>query len=376
VLAIVMAFVTVAGTGALVSLRTRIELGLGPSTALQIAGVPFEYVWLVWFVAAGALQWDRALTARRGGGGRGVQIEWVVSVVGVAGVMWSLHGVASARLLATLPTEYWLCWAAVFAMFILASSALAAPVRQGWKSVPADALRLCGRPATWLCSVAVCGLLAFAPRSTPVPAGGRAFARWYSRQPRATMPTGWQIKPVTLVEFVDYQCPVCRRSATMYESTIRDLQRTDERTFGVRMVDFPLESECNPARAGADARKTGGLHQSACEAAAAVRLAKAQSSQYQQEVIDWLWAHQEQLTPKTIFPDLKAAFGLDVGTRYEEMLPAIEQEAAVGRRLGVSGTPTLFLNGRKLPLVSAAALRAAIDIEIDAAKGGAKGGVS
>jgi protein-disulfide isomerase len=142
------------------------------------------------------------------------------------------------------------------------------------------------------------------------------------------------------------------------------------------MVDFPLENECNPARAGVDAPTTGGLHQSACEAAAAVRVAKARNPQVGQEVTDWLWAHQEQLTPKTIFPDLKAAFGLDLAARYDEVLPAIKQEAAIGRGLGASGTPTFFLNGRKLPLVSAAALRTAIDIEVDAARRRTKGGAS
>ena len=46
-------------------------------------------------------------------------------------------------------------------------------------------------------------------------------------------------------------------------------------------VDYPLESECNQ----------GGIHSSACEAAVAVRLAKAKNRGPEME--EWLFSNQE-----------------------------------------------------------------------------------
>jgi hypothetical protein len=204
-------------------------------------------------------------------------------------------------------------------------------------------------------------MLAFAPRSLETPTEGRAFQRWYSKQVRLSVPASWQTKPVTLVELIDYQCPVCRRAATEYREVIHRTESTYGDSFGFLRVDFPLDNECNSVTGSVS---PGGPHPAACEAAAAVRLAKTAGADREREVIEWLWAHQARLTPAKVFDGISERFGLDVRQNYNTLLQAISQDAAEGRRLHVSGTPTFFLNGRRLPLLRAATLEVAIGIEL------------
>jgi hypothetical protein len=131
--------------------------------------------------------------------------------------------------------------------------------------------------------------------------------------------------------------------------------------FAFHRVDFPLDDECNP---GGQHLLIGSRHPAACEAAAAVRLAKSYGAEQERDVVEWLWAHQQRLTGEMVFDGVNEQFGMDLRSVYTNLLPAISRDAAEGRRLGVSRTPTYFLNGRRLPLLSAATMELAISIEI------------
>jgi hypothetical protein len=204
-------------------------------------------------------------------------------------------------------------------------------------------------------------MLAAAPRSSPIPAGGQAFARWYTRQAKVQLPTAWQIAPVTLVEFIDYQCPICRQAAPIYQQVIDGATNQYGSQFAFESIDFPLDYECN---APDPTVARGGPHPAACEAAAAVRLARRDSEAEERRVIQWLWDHQSELSRDVIFDGVKSDFGFDVRERYADVLPGISTDAAAGRRLHVSGTPTFLLNGVRLPLLSATAMREAIELEV------------
>jgi hypothetical protein len=167
------------------------------------------------------------------------------------------------------------------------------------------------------------------------------------------------------VELVDYQCPVCQQAATRYGGVLRAVRERYGRRFDFLRVDFPLDNECNSLRGAT----TGGLHPAACEAAAAVRLARRQSPRVEEDVVKWLWDHQKQLTPELVFDGVNEQFALNVREHYEELRLDVAREAAEGRAVGVLGTPTFFLNGRRLPLVTPEALETAIAVEIDAADG-------
>jgi protein-disulfide isomerase len=102
----------------------------------------------------------------------------------------------------------------------------------------------------------------------------------------------------------------------------------------------------------------------ACEAAAAVRLARQVSEPLAENVVEWLWTNQRQLSRELIFRTAEQEFKLQLAPAYDALLASIAAEAESAGRASVSGTPAYFLNGRKLPLLSAQGLAAAIDLEI------------
>jgi protein-disulfide isomerase len=349
------------GVFSLVLFRMMIEFGFGPGGSLGIRGVPLEYGFLTWFLALWALTFDRqklAGAAQR----RVVAYEWCLATLGLAAIMWLVHGTVTLRLIGSAAWAYWFACACVCAIFISAASVKQIHTTGVLRSVLPDSARVLARPTTWLCAIVAISILAIAPRSAETPAGGRAFQLWYSRQVRATVPASWQVSPVTLVELTDYQCPVCRQAATRYQKVIRTAEDKYGDAFAFVRVDFPLDNECNPSgRPGAVWTR----HPGACEAAAAVRLARLHGEKSERQVVEWLWEHQSQLTRDIVFNGMREHFGLDLPGHYGELVRAISREAEEGRRLGVSGTPTFFLNGRRLPLLSADTMETAIRIEMN-----------
>jgi protein-disulfide isomerase len=101
--------------------------------------------------------------------------------------------------------------------------------------------------------------------------------------------------------------------------------------------DFPLEAECN----------TGGVHQASCEAAAAVRMARAKGRAEALE--DWLFDNQPAMTPALVRQGVSQVAGVsDFDAQYPRMLEQVRADVALGRQLGVNRTPTFFINGIKV----------------------------
>jgi protein-disulfide isomerase len=135
--------------------------------------------------------------------------------------------------------------------------------------------------------------------------------------------------PVTIVEFADFQCPFCRAALNSI-SAVNDKYGDKVRWI---YMDFPL-----------------GMHAHAMDAAKAARCAGAQHKFWQYH--DALFADQSKLAPD----DLKATakkLGLNT-TEFDQCFDkgtyesGIRQDMAEGTRLGVTGTPTFFINGREL----------------------------
>lgn len=133
---------------------------------------------------------------------------------------------------------------------------------------------------------------------------------------------------VTLVAFSDYQCPYCSR----IEPTLKRLEKNYGRQLKIVFRDFPLSQ----------------IHPNATKAAEGAECARDQGKFW--EMHDKLFSNQQALSPA----DLKrnaADLGLDVkvfGTCVESGAKAAEWQRDLrdGQRYGVSGTPTLFINGR------------------------------
>lgn len=133
--------------------------------------------------------------------------------------------------------------------------------------------------------------------------------------------------PITIVEFSEYQCPFCARVTPT-------LKALEEKYAGkVRIVykDFPLQN-----------------HLQAPKAAEAAHCAGDQGKYW--ELHDRLFANQQQLQ----VPDLKkhaGAVGLDQA-KFDQCLDGgthtarVQEDVALGNEMGVSSTPTLYINGR------------------------------
>lgn len=135
---------------------------------------------------------------------------------------------------------------------------------------------------------------------------------------------------VTVVEFVDYQCPYCQEAAPIVRSLM--LKYQDQVRFVIR--DFPLPS----------------LHDRAFDAAEAAGCAEEQGKFWPMH--DWLYANQDKLT-RPAFDQAARSLGLDQTTfdaclDSHRRLAEIRQDQADGNRAGVVGTPTFFLDGHRL----------------------------
>jgi protein-disulfide isomerase len=136
--------------------------------------------------------------------------------------------------------------------------------------------------------------------------------------------------PVTVVEFSDFQCPFCQRVMP----TLKELRTK----YGDRMrlvwKDFPLTQ----------------IHPQAFVAAQAGNCAREQGKFW--EYHDKLFGNQSALQPDAL-KKYAADAGLDAAkfnqcldsAKYE---PRVRDALGVGGRLGITSTPTVFVNGRMI----------------------------
>jgi protein-disulfide isomerase len=142
--------------------------------------------------------------------------------------------------------------------------------------------------------------------------------------------TGPSDAPITIVEFSDFECPYCSRLA----KTIKKV--ADDYSDSVKLVfrQFPLRR----------------IHKNAQKAAEAALCAADQGKFW--EMHDLLFEDQKALN----VPELKekaSSLGLE-REEFDQCLDsskhaeAIDKDLYDGVRVGVSGTPALFINGRPL----------------------------
>lgn len=157
---------------------------------------------------------------------------------------------------------------------------------------------------------------------------------------------------VTIVEFSDFQCPFCRRARTV-------LERVESRYGGdVRLVWKNL-----PLPAHTRARPAAALALEAFARGGPTRFWRAhdllfESSDLEDEALESV-ASRAGLDPKSSLQNVRR------GTHEG----AIDADVKLAKRLGVSGTPTFFVNGRKIEgAVSFERMSAVVQEEIDAAR--------
>jgi protein-disulfide isomerase/uncharacterized membrane protein len=152
--------------------------------------------------------------------------------------------------------------------------------------------------------------------------------------------------PHTVVMFGDFQCPVCAGT----DKTLKQVQQALGGRFRLVFKHYPLNRACNAAM---EAGKAG--HAFGCLAAQAAEAARrVGGNDGFWKMHDALYANQNDLDEKP-YARLAEGAGLDVAA-FQRMFTdphtreRIEQDAAEGHSLGVKGTPTIFLDGRKVML--------------------------
>jgi uncharacterized membrane protein len=278
---------------------------------------------------------------------------FVLSTIGLAATMYL--GYVSFFVLQTACPLCLMMYVSVIGTFIV--SAVRAPALGGLPSrVGRDLASVFRSPAAaalalaWI--VGSVSLVAFFPRTTSPSVTAEAsdaaavvterlegeqleqFQKWIDSQPRISLNVPTEGARVVIVKFNDYQCPACRQTYLEYKGIIARYQKANPGQVVLVNKDFPLDGECNQ----------GTVHPAACEAAAAVRMAKAHNRAEALE--EWLFANQETMTPDSV----KAA-ARDVGqvtdfdAQYPTILKEVSADATLGRELEVNATPTFFING-------------------------------
>lgn len=223
-----------------------------------------------------------------------------------------------------------------------------------WLAVSISLVAFSPRPAAETTTTAGGALPpAAAPTETLSAEERSQFDAWISAQPRATLPIPADGAQVLVVKFNDYQCPACRQAFLEYRGVVAKYEQQSAGRVKFVTLDFPLEAECNIAN----------IHPSACEAAAAVRMAKAKGKGAEME--EWLFVNQAQMTPAAVKEGLASVAQVtDFDAQYPKMLEAVRADAKVGRDLNISATPTFYVNGIKVPSLRAVYFDALIDSEL------------
>jgi protein-disulfide isomerase len=198
-----------------------------------------------------------------------------------------------------------------------------------------------------------------APAPDPLPQNEQLNA-YLDSAPRRMIPVDAPGASVVVVKFNDYICPSCGNTYTAYKPLKAKWDR--EAPGKVKWVtkDFALDTECNAAIGRV-------VHPLACEAAAAVRMARKAGKAEAME--DWLYANQTT-TLDGLRGALKTIGGVaDFDVQYPKIIPDVKIDTALGGFLGVGSTPTFFVNGIQMPDLRVPIMDAAIEHELKKAGG-------
>lgn len=162
--------------------------------------------------------------------------------------------------------------------------------------------------------------------------------------------------PVVLVEFSDFECPYCKAEAQELRKNLLAAYPTQVRMY---FKTFPLEQ----------------LHPWAKAAAIASRCVYKQSPDAFWTYHDWIFDHQAEITPENLrdkvlgwAKDTKGIDSLQLGQCMDSKATEnqVNEDQLEGQKLEVNGTPTLFVNGRRISnTIDWAALKNIIDYEIE-----------
>jgi protein-disulfide isomerase len=145
--------------------------------------------------------------------------------------------------------------------------------------------------------------------------------------------------PVVMVMFGDFECPDCKMEAMTLRQNVATAFPGQVRIY---FKDFPLEQ----------------IHPWAKSAAIAGRCIFRQDPTAFWKYFDWVYGHQIEITGENLKTQLSSEFlktvpdldGMQLGRCLDTNATEDEVNASIaeGKSLRIDGTPTTFLNGRRL----------------------------
>jgi len=152
---------------------------------------------------------------------------------------------------------------------------------------------------------------------------------------------GQKSSKVTIVEFADYKCPHCREAALILD----DLYKSYKNKVNFVFVDFPIISPVSVqvaqgAYCAGKQNKYWEFHKMAFDKQGELKAGSSES-----------FAAQLKLDAKKFNSCLNS----------KEAKQYVDQSKSEGDRVGVSGTPTIFINGVKVAGYQKATVSAALD---------------
>ena len=155
---------------------------------------------------------------------------------------------------------------------------------------------------------------------------------------------------ITLIEFADFECPSCRQ----IDRILRDLLSQHPE---IRLVykDFPLTT----------------IHPWAMTASIGGRCAMQQSPASFWKMHDIIFDAQDLITPSNVW-DKMSDFANQIGLTAEtfracmanpDTTQEVEKTTTEGHELNITGTPTIFVNGRRIVGLDESILKQFIDFE-------------
>jgi uncharacterized membrane protein/protein-disulfide isomerase len=270
-------------------------------------------------------------------------------------------------------------YVSVIALFVISGGATTFPMLTLPRRASRDLRTLVSSPLALVLLLAVCAgsaalIAAFPDEASAQAAQAEAVASYTPLSPedRAQLEAWWAVQPtvdlpvpraagtkVLIVKFSDYQCPGCRAAHVSLKPVLAKYQGQ-----GVEFVlkHYPLEGECNPNTPNMN-------HYGSCEAAVAYEMAR--STPHQARLDDWLFDHQQTLSKDVVRAAAAEQAGIkDFDARYDATLETVRADAALGARLKVTSTPTIFINGKVLnpSILPPAVYDAIIELELAKAK--------
>ncbi|MGZ3725560.1 MAG: vitamin K epoxide reductase/DsbA family protein [Pseudobdellovibrio sp.] len=149
----------------------------------------------------------------------------------------------------------------------------------------------------------------------------------------------------TLIEFADFKCPHCKVASGVMSAFLRG--RSDVRFI---YKPYPLDGSCNTAISQKGDGSRCGF--------AALALCSDKLAGKGMDVMHWLFDNQESFyeiaDAKKLAPQIQEKFGIDSKSLSDcadstETYDIINKSAQEGNKANVEGTPTIYLNGKKLP---------------------------